>query len=62
MEISSCFSRTSSDSSVIAAKSKLKPSTVLNEVVLTRLAVICKIFNHHLSQYQYSRLMNYDAS
>ena len=51
MEISSCFARTSSDSSVIAAKSKLKPSTVLNEVALTHQAAICKIFNHPLTLY-----------
>jgi len=51
MEISSCFAGTSSDSSVVAAKSKLKPSTVLNEVALTHQAAICKIFNHPLNLY-----------
>jgi hypothetical protein len=51
MEISSCFARTSSDSSVIAAKSKLKPSTIPNEVALTHQAAICKIFNHPLTLY-----------
>jgi hypothetical protein len=50
-EINSYFARTSSDNSAIAAKSKLKPSTVRNEVALTHLAVICTIFKHPQSQY-----------
>jgi CRISPR/Cas system endoribonuclease Cas6 (RAMP superfamily) len=51
MEISSYFAGTSSDNSAVAAKSRLKLSTVQNEVALTRLAVICTIFNRLQSQY-----------
>ena len=51
MEISSYFAGTSSDNSAVAAKSRLKLSTVQNGVALTRLAVICTIFNRLQSQY-----------
>jgi hypothetical protein len=51
MEISSYFAGTSSDNSAVAAKSRLKLSTVQNEVASTRLAVICTIFNRLQSQY-----------